>query len=218
MRMPCRSREMTIGDLRAGHAADFAEKMALRIEFALGAHRAVKGHVDAVDLVEPLLDRLEEFARELAPSRGRQQAGASRPCGVCRDDGDVLSRFEDRKRAADRSVETPLRVELLSPLHVEAVVARGNRVERGNLLHAFDHQNPLHGQYSYEGRESGKVPSATRWQATRCPASTASSAGSSTMQRATAWRQRAAKRHPRGTALALGRSPVRLCRWRGSSG
>ena len=45
------------GDLRAGHAADFAEEMALRIEFALGPHRAVKGHVDAVDLVEPLLDR-----------------------------------------------------------------------------------------------------------------------------------------------------------------
>ena len=38
--------------------------------------------------------------------------------------GDVLSRFEDRKRAADRSVETPLRVELLAALHVEAVVAR----------------------------------------------------------------------------------------------
>ena len=74
---------MTIGTSGPAMRRISAEEMALGIEFALGPHRAVQRHVDAVDARRAVArDCLEEFARKPAPSLGRQQAGAAGPRAV----------------------------------------------------------------------------------------------------------------------------------------
>ena len=128
----------------------------------------------------------------LLPARGRQQPGAAGACRDRRHDLDVGARVEHRQRAADRLVPAALLVDLVAAQDVEVLVSRRQRIERRNLLHAFDDQNSWHGQAPAWGR----LPSAARWQATARPSGRSRSGGSMRRQRSSAKGQRGAKRQP----------------------
>ena len=130
--------------VRPDTLAQLLQQVAFRIEFAIGAHRAMQRDIDAVDAIELGEDRGEDFFRELLPACGREWAGAAGAGADRRHDLDIGPRLEDRERAAEFLVLAALDVETIAMVDQEVLVMRRQWVEGGNLLLAVGDQDALH--------------------------------------------------------------------------
>ncbi len=113
----------------AGDRADALQEIALRIELAIGAHRAVQGHVNRVHLPDPGGDRVQQFRGKPCPALGGEQAGTAGAGAAGGHDPHVGTALEHRQRAADGGVEPALPQQFLAPLHVEVAVIGRHRIE-----------------------------------------------------------------------------------------
>src|SRR5258705_3486608 len=99
----------------------------------------------------------------------------------------------------------------------ELLILRGARF-RGELGQASD-KRAADTFDAYQACSAGAaVGGASRWQATRCPASRERSSGSSILQRSNTYGHRVWKRQPVGGLIGLGPSPLRMIRWRAAPG
>src|SRR5262245_25874503 len=135
------------------------EQPAFRIELAVRTHRAMQREINGIDLIDPGSDMLHDLGRELLPARRRQKSRAARARRDRRNDFDVGPPVEHGERSADRLIVSALLVDFVTAQNVEILVAGGKRIERGNLLHAFDDQYFWH----CHTLESGRLLSAARW-------------------------------------------------------
>jgi hypothetical protein len=124
--------------------AGLLQQPALRIELAVRPHGAVQREIDRVDMVDVGADRIHDLGRKPLPARGRQQPGAARARADRRNDRYVAARLEHRERTPDCLVFAALLVQRVAATDVKVLVLRRQRIERGNLLHAFDDENSGH--------------------------------------------------------------------------
>jgi len=129
--------------VRPEDLARLGEQVPLGVEFTVGRHGAVHREIHALDAGGRLArDGFEHLGREFLPARSRQQTGGS---GTRTDRQHRIEPglAEHAKRAAERGVQTLLRTHLLAALDMEVVVARLQRVEGRDLLHAFGNQDAM---------------------------------------------------------------------------
>ena len=210
-------------DVVADDLPGLRQQVAFRVELAVGAHRAVQRKIDAVDArLRAGRDRLEHLAGQTFPACRRQQAGRAGACAHAEDRlrPRALQRLE---RAAQRGVPPEMAQHLVAVFDVKILVARRQRIERRDFLHALDDQDAGDGFTLVSFRTSMVVFGQMRRDFRPPPAGTPSGgrprawsrAGSSARQRGSAYGQRLANRQPTPIASGVGMSPrigTRGCR------
>ena len=121
------------------------EDRSFRVELVLGLHGAMQREVDGISRGGLRLQCLEKLAREPRKAVGGERSGTAGDSAIDRHDLDVAALLEDAERAAEIGAgATPRRQERRAAMHLKIGVAARHRIERGDLLLAFDDQNPMH--------------------------------------------------------------------------
>ena len=132
-------------DFRAEQAADLGEEVALRIGLAHRPHRAVERDVECIHPAGMRGERSQPFGRQALPSIRGEDPGAAGAGGDRRHQFDIGAAIKHGQRTGDRGVEPAVPEEGVPALDREILVLALQRIEGGDLLHAFGHKH-LHRQ------------------------------------------------------------------------